>query len=76
MNSNKPRDIETYRQSDEECTKLHVSGAKTINQICKEQEIKYVSVEALGDSHCYCVFVAVSPSVFTLFFPGGRHQKI
>lgn len=69
MNSNKPRDIETHRQSDEECTKLHLSGAQ-INQIRKEQEMKYASVEALGDSRCYCVFVAVNQPVFTSSFSG------
>lgn len=44
------------------------SVEQKINQICKEQEIKYANVEAVADSHCYCVFMAVSHSVFSDFF--------
>ncbi len=33
------------------------SSEYKINQRCKKQEMKHVSLEAVADSHCYCVLV-------------------
>lgn len=64
----KPRDIETYRQWDEGCTKVHLSGAQN-NEICREREGR-IEMEAprLQQIYTVTVFLEGGQFVFEFYF--------